>query len=234
MQKFIGLLLATLFLFAGGCAVQPTLSTSSDAERSFDGLYPFEHTVVDRAWARADIDLSGYTKIKLEGAGISFRPAKSAAKSNLAQARANQSNFKIDAKARDRLRRTVSDAFIQELAKLEQFEITEEIGPDVLIIRAGLLDVASKVPADVSARSDIYLTSVGEATLLLEIIDSESGAVLLRAIDRRAAERPGMPFPSNSVSNWVEVKRLAQFWGALLRESLDGMVQSMSLSEDES
>lgn len=232
MQKSIGPLLAALFLVTGGCAVQPALSTSPDAERSFDGLYPFEHTVVDRAWARADIDLSGYTKIKLEGAGISFRPAKPAAKTNLAQARSNQSNFEIDAKTRDRLRQTVSDAFVKELSKLEQFEITEEIGPDVLIIRAGLLDVVSRVPADVSARSDIYLTSVGEATLMLEVIDSESGAVLLRAVDRKAAESHGMPFPSNSVSNWVEVKRLAQFWGALLRERLDGMVESMSLSED--
>jgi hypothetical protein len=48
---------------------------------------------------------------------------------------------------------------------------------------------------------DIYLESVGEATLLIELIDSESGSVLLRAADRRSSERQGMAFASNSVSN---------------------------------
>ena len=59
-----------------GCASQPTLNTSSDANKSFDGLYPIEGGQVDRAWARADLDLSGYSKMMLQSAGIHYRPVK--------------------------------------------------------------------------------------------------------------------------------------------------------------
>jgi hypothetical protein len=78
---------------------------------------------------------------------------------------------------------------------------------------------------------DIYLESAGEATLMLELLDAESNTVLLRATDRRSAERQSMPFASNSVSNWAEVKRMAQYWARLLRESLDGLATSMTLQE---
>jgi hypothetical protein len=207
------------------------LDTSQEAERSFDGLYPFENTIADRAWARADLDLSGYTKIKVEGAGIQFRPTSAAANSRIAVVRANETDFPINEKDRERLRQTVADAFVKELEKLQRYELTEETGPDVLIVRGALLDVVSNVPKTVSARTDIYLESVGEATLLLKLIDSESGAVLLRAVDRRSAERQSMAFASNSVSNCLEVKRLAQFWARLLRERLDELSQAMTLSE---
>lgn len=218
-------------LAAVGCTSPAVLDTSAGAERSYDGLYPFQHTSVDQAWARADLDLSGYTKIKLEGTGIQYRPTSAAARSRLAAGQRSETSFPIDAKGRERLRQTFADAFVKELTKSKHFELTEETGPDVLIVRAGLLDVVSKVPPERSARVDIYLESAGEATLMLELLDAESNAVLLRATDRRSAERQSMPFASTSVSNQAEVKRLAQYWARLLRENLDGLATSMTLVE---
>lgn len=226
------LIAAVAIASLGGCASNATLDTSAEAKRSFDGLYPFENTIVDRAWARADLDLSGYSKIKVEGTGIQYRPTSAAANSRLAVRRGTETDFPIDAKKRQRLRETVAAAFLKELEKSERFELTEETGPDVLIVRGGLLDVASNVPQNLSARVDIYLESVGEATLALELVDSESNAVLVRAVDRRSAERQNMGFPSNNVSNWSEVKRLAQFWARLLRERLDQLADEMTLQED--
>jgi uncharacterized protein DUF3313 len=231
MADFSKVIAGVIILAAAGCSTPAVLNTSADAERSYDGLYPFEHTVVDRAWARADIDLSGYTKIKLEGTGIQYRATSSAANSGLAAAQRSVTSFPIDAKNRERLRQTFADAFVNELKKSKYFELTEEVGPDVLIVRGGLLDVVSKVPPERSARVDIYLESAGEATLTLELLDSESNTVLLRATDRRSAERQSMPFASNSVSNWSEVKRMAQYWARLLRENLDGLATSMTLQE---
>ena len=59
-------------------------------------------------------------------------------------------------------------------------------------------------------RSNIYLSSVGEATLVIEIRDSESNAVLARIVDRRAADMNqtgGAMQQSNSVTNWSEVQQ---------------------------
>ena len=149
----------------------------------------------------------------------------------MSSAQRKETAFPVNAKSRERLRQTVEDAFINELKKSKRFKLTDEIGPDVLIVRGGLSDVVSKVPQNRSARVDIYLDSIGEATLMLELVDAESNTVLLRASDRRLAERQSMPFPSNSVGNWVEVKRLTQYWARMLRERLDGLAIAMTLEE---
>ena len=128
------------------------------------------------------MDLSGYTRIKLEGTGIQYRPTSAAARSGSSTAQRKENAFPIDAKGRERLRQTVADAFVKELKKSKNFELTDEVGPDVLIVRAGLLDVVSKVPGGRSARVDIYLDSVGEATLVLELVDAESNTVLFACL----------------------------------------------------
>ena len=226
------LLLTASILTLAGCASQPVIDTSASAERSFDGLYPIENTIVDKAWARGDIDLSGYTRLKIETTGIQYRPTRSAAASRLSRIRAGETDFPIDDKQRARLAETLREAFAEELKKLERFTLTDEIGADVLILRGGLLDVVSNVPPEGPQRYDVYLESVGEATLMLEMIDSQTGTVLLRTVDRRAAGRVGQPFESNTVSNWFEVKRLAQSWARLLRDRLDALAESMTLRED--
>lgn len=231
MKTFhIALSLAAFILT--GCASQPSLDTSGAADRSFDGLYPFENTIVDRAWARADLDLAGYTKIRLESAGIQYRPTSATAKSRLSAVRAGDAEFSLDAKQRARLRETVAEAFLKELQKVERFELTDQVGPEVLIVRGALLDVVSNVPPEPIGRGDIYLESVGEATLLLELIDSQTNTVLVRALDRREADSRGMPMASNTVTNWMEVRRLAQSWARLLRIRLDEIASAMTLSED--
>ena len=58
-----------------GCASStPVIDTGPDAEITFDGLHEVKGGSADQAWARPDLDLSQYTKIKLQGAGIEYRP----------------------------------------------------------------------------------------------------------------------------------------------------------------
>jgi hypothetical protein len=69
------------------------------------------------------------------------------------------------------------------------------------------------------------LRSVGEATLVVELRDSVTNAILARAVDRRAAEEPGgNMFESNRVTNASEVRRLAQHWASLLRTRLEDLM----------
>lgn len=87
--------------------------------------------------------------------------------------------------------------------------MTDKPAPDALIIVGKILDLVSNVPPEPIGRGDIYLTKIGEATLVLEIRDSQSGEILARAIDRRAAE-PSMVARSNVVTNISEVRREAR------------------------
>ena len=203
----------------------PTIQTGPDAELSFDGLHKVDNSQADVAWARPDFDIYGYTKIWPVGAGIEYRQVKNRGRTSMDRSRGGP--YFIDDKSRAQFEELVCKVFREELEKVEKYELVDGPGPDVLMIRGGLLDVTSYVPPDpVGGRSQVFLSSVGEATLVLELRDSETGTILARSIDRRAAETIGGTFTrSNSVTNSAEARRLIRYWGTRLREGLDGFSQ---------
>ncbi len=206
-----------------GCeTAPPTIQTGPDAELSFDGLHVVDNSQADVAWARPDFDLAGYTKIWPVGGGIEYRQVKNRGTTSMARSRGGP--YFIDDKSRAQFEKLVGDIFKEELQKVEKYELTDGPGPDVLMVRGGLLNVTSMVPPDpVGGRSAVYLSSIGDATLVLELRDSETGTILARSVDRRAAETIGGTFQrSNSVTNSGEVRRLIQHWATRLRDGLDG------------
>jgi hypothetical protein len=218
------LMTALIFLIGSlGCSTPPpTIPTDPDAEVSYDGLHKIENSRADAAWAVPDLDFSGYTKIRFVSLGIEYREV--AKKGSSSVARSQGGPFFIDDKARAQFEDLVDEIFSEELGKITRFQIVDESGPDTLEVGGGLLNVTSQVPPDpVGGRSVHLLTYVGDATLVLEIRDSESNRILARAVDRRAAESIGGSFRrSNTVSGSVEVKRLIRYWAVELREVLEG------------
>ncbi len=76
-------------------------------------------------------------------------------------------------------------------------------------------------------RGEIYLSSVGEATLVLEGIDSMSGEAVFRAVDRSAIEPGGNTMiRANTVTTWSEVRRWARRYATILREGLESIHES--------
>ena len=185
-----------------GCTTaSPTIQTGPDAAVSFDGLHEIDNSRADIAWARPDIDLSSYSSILPVSLGIEYTEV--ANKANTAVTRTQRGPYFIDDKARAEFEALVSEIFMEELQKSDRFRIVDERGPNTLIVAGGLLDVTSQVPPTrVGSSSRIYLSSIGDATLVLEIRDSETNRILARAIDRRAAEPIGASFQtSNSVTD---------------------------------
>jgi len=205
----------------------PSIDTSEGAEVSFDGLHKILNSKADAAWALPGMDLSGYTKIKLVGAGIEYRPGGE--KGRTMYARSGSGPFEVTEAQKERFQKAVVESFRDELAKSKRFELVEESGPDVLLITGALLDVVSYVPSDdTTARVDVYLSNVGDATLVLEIRDSITNAIFARVIDRRAAEEisggVGM-MPSSRASNTSDVKRMIRRWARALREALEAAAE---------
>ncbi len=207
-------------MLLASCSTSRTSAPELESNLTYDGLAKVKDAKVSSAWMRPDFSLAGYTKIMLQGAGIEYRPVKPV--NRIAQSSATQ--FPVTPEQQARLRTIVSDAFRNELAQSKRFQLVEEPGPDVLTIWGGLVDVVSFVPPEPMGRGNIYLSSVGQATLVIEIRDSESNAVLARIVDRRAADvnqTGGAMQQSNSVTNWSEVQQLARSWATRLRNGLD-------------
>lgn len=221
MKKILIFVAATTI--AACTSAPPTIQTGPDAEVSYDGLHRIDNSVFAMAWADPDIDFSRYNKIMPGGAFFEFRAVKKTPAAT-SMRRSNETEYYIDEAGRERLKEEVSTIFNEELSKSERFTVSDAPGPDVLIIRGGLHDIISRVPPELVGSGQIYLRSVGEATLILEAVDSQSGEVIFRAVERRSAERPGGDMMLMSpVTTWAEVRRLARGWATKLRDGLDSI-----------
>lgn len=205
-----------------GCTTAPpTIDTSDGAEVTFDGLHEVLNSKADMAWAVPGVDLSGYTKIMLQGEGIEYRPGGESGRTMMARSRGGP--YEVTERQKERMLAVVREEFLEELGKSEKYTIVEESGPDVLLVRGAILDVVSYVPPDTNVvRTYVYLSSIGEATIVIELRDSITNAILARAIDRDAAEDMGGWSESNRVTNTAEVRRLVRRWARSLREGLEG------------
>ena len=212
-----GVLVAGLTFFVA-CTSQ---SVRVDPDQvSFDGLVRVYGTSMDEAWVRQGFEPAAYTKIMFRGAGIEYRPVRPASRTRLGR----QTEFPISDANKARLEDVVAEEFRKELSQVQGYQIVDEPDPDTLLLSVGLTDVVSNVPPDLIGRYEVYLSEVGAATLVLEFRDSESGAVLVRAADRRAAERYGREFQRSSpVTNWPVIRRLAATWARGLRKGIEDM-----------
>jgi hypothetical protein len=228
MNRTMLAVLPIFFVLFSGCTSTPEFQSGPDAEVTHDGLTRLDKTVMDVVWARTDIELTGYSKIMLEGVGVEYRPAKgpySGRAGTGTMRRTTQTEFQLDDKTKALVQEEIAGAFVEELARSESYAIVDQPGPDVLKVRVGLLDVVSMVPPEAVGRVSVYLDRVGEATLVLELRDSESNAILARAVDRRAAERSASNLmESNSVTNRAEVRRLGRSWANIVRRGLETLM----------
>jgi len=213
------LLIAAAAALALSCkSPMPQLQQGPDAEVTHDGLVRVDRSRMQQAWMKPDADLSQYTKFTVGPPVFRFKAVRGSGRT----ARTGQDAFYISEENRKRLVEEVRTVFRDELSKSQYFQRVEEPGPDVLLLEGAMLDIVSRVPPQMTGRGDVFLSSVGEATIVLQLADSETGEVLARAVERRAAQEASSTVQRSSpVTTWAEVRRLARRWARILRERLD-------------
>jgi len=224
-----------LIAIVSGCASTPEFQTGPDAEMTHDGLTRIDRTIMDAVWARTDVDLSGITKVRFVDLGVEYRnvngPYSGRAGTGSIRTRGNATEFQLDQATRDLFEEEISAAFREEILRSTVFEVVDEAGPDVIDIHIGLLDVVSRVPPESVGRSRVFISSVGDATLVLEVRDSISNTALVRAVDRRAAESIS-GFESTPPRNRAEVRRLGRRWGQIIRDGIEAMLSDGLMTSD--
>lgn len=206
------------FLLAG-CTSQPEPRVDVSAARSFDGLVPLEGTLMTQVWVREGFTLEGYRKVILENAGIQYRPVTTI---NSRGQRNAATEFPISAEQKKELEDLITEEFDRALNRLTLPEVTEP-GPDVLRVRGYMLDVVSRIPPADASSNHYFIESVGQATFVVELIDSQTGSVLVRALDTRSASTPGYTYRSNAATNRAQVRRLIARWADLLVDALNDL-----------
>ncbi len=137
-----------------------------------------------------DADFTRYSKLYLEVADLQFREV--GVKNDYSTGKINdQSVFALNEQEQEKYRQVVTDAFVEELGRSKKFELVDSVGPDTLIVRASILDIACYVPPNNAGRVDTYLSTVGEGTLGFDLIDSETGMIQARLEERSKILPPG-------------------------------------------
>lgn len=176
-------------------------------------------------WVAPDADFSKYDKLYLWEAEFQFRDVGPARRTRSTMMNTRQREFGISDADREAFEEIVSDAFVKEIQKAKNFKLADELGPKTLIMRGAVLDIISRVPPEFAGRSEVYMSNFGEATLVLELLDGQTGAVLAVVAERRAFQRPGntidVAIPTNNATIISDIKRWSRAAASRLRKALD-------------
>lgn len=183
--------------------------------------------VLAATWVRPDADITRYTRLAVWEPEFSFREGgKTSVGTSSAMLSGDYGPYVIREEDRERFKKLVSETFVAELASGKVFEVVGEVGPGTLIVRAGFLDITSNVPPNASRTASIHLASVGEASIVFELIDANTGVIQARAGERRQIQ-PEMRMrgvnvaPANSATVWTDVERWTREVARGLREALE-------------
>ena len=119
----------------------------------------------------------------------------------------------------ERIRRIFREAFLSEIG--DSVEIVDAPGPDVLGVRASLVDleltpVQGSIPVRGRAAS---LIANDQLSFFMELTDSETGEVLARAGDQEDA--PERISSTATAREWTLTEAAAQRWARMFREFVD-------------
>jgi hypothetical protein len=189
-----------------------SLPSWGQAASDWDGLVEIKPKHLDAVSLRPGTDFSSYTKLMLDPVEVAF--AKDWARdynrnaATLSQRLTDADLARLAAAARENFTEVFAEA-----CRNAGLEIVTAPGPDVLRVRAGILDLAVAAPDIASSnRSRTFTMEAGRATLFLEARDSVTGALLGRALDRRATRNTGRVQVSNSVTNLADFRVLFRQW----------------------
>jgi len=176
-------------------------------------------------WVNPDVDFTRFNKLFLWESRFEYRDVGPAKKTQSTMMSSRNREFGISDTDRQKFEEIVKEAFVKGVQRAKKVELSNAIGPNTLIMRAAVLDIISLVPPETIGRSDVYLSSVGEATLVLELLDADTGDVVAVVSERRAMGRTGgmdsMTMPTNSATILSEIRRWAQSAGSKLGSELD-------------
>jgi Protein of unknown function (DUF3313) len=215
-----------LMVAAVGTLLFSTPAAALLSPDTWDGLVKVESKQMDLTYLQPGADFRLYTKVLLDPVEVAFH--KNWRRSQ------NSSDYGLSGTISNR---DIEDAITKGVAESNAifeaawtkggYEVVSEPGPDVLRIRAGVLNIWVSAPEQqLASRSLTFARQAGEATFFVEARDSLTGALLGRAVDKKVAgDRPhGW---RTSVSNRADFREIVEDWA---RDGVRGLSELKALS----
>jgi uncharacterized protein DUF3313 len=218
MRRFITqlvlLLVALTLVLSQGFAADKAPKTTSD------GLELRKETKQRVVYVKPGATFTQYTKFGLIDCQVEFSKKWLDDYNRSALDLSRRITDKDLDRARTELSAQFKKIFTEELMK-GGYQVSEVTGPDVLVLRPALINIAVNAPDLMTpGRSRTYASSAGEMTLFLELWDSASNTILGRVVDAEAD--PGMYAQRmTSVDNRAAADMMLKSWASELRKKLE-------------
>lgn len=205
-----------LVVFLSACAAQPTAPLVLENDNP-DGLQRVSTRYFDAGFVRPGVNFSRYSAVMITESELAFRtPDRS------------KNEFPLSDEQKLRFRELLDQQFATELGRLQNLSVTDTPGPDVLDLHVRVQDILAKVPPRAAGQTgwgSLFLEALGEATLVIELRDSESDEILARVYDRRALEGSAVAQDGAApVTRWAEAEAVGAHWAATVQKRLDALV----------
>ena len=224
MSRRLLAICAAAVCLLGTAAAPPVLA--ADPPATWDGLVHMKSKRFDAVYLMPSVDFRVYTKVMLDPTEVAFR--KNWIRDYNADA------MTLDQRISDSDARKILDAartgFEEIFTKAYTdagYQVVTEPGGDVLRLRTAVVNLSVTAPDQMTAaRSRSYAREAGFATVIVEARDSQSGALLGRAVDGKTAGDNGA-FIRNRVTNRSDFERLFSLWAKI---SVEGLQELKNIS----
>jgi hypothetical protein len=201
--------LATLALLSACVVNAPPV-----AEQTPDGLVRVQSKQVDTVYAKSGVSLERYKRVILDPVDIAFKidwekRHPEVSESDVARIRSQGSAV-------------FYEIFSSALSRQHGYGLTTQTGADVLRITASITELDVSATPGTAGTQHMYVVSPSDLTLIMELRDSQSGALLVRAIDKEKGRTFGNLQIEGPVEKSAEARRALEMWAGLLRGALDG------------
>lgn len=216
MNKF----LATAIALVGMVAfTAPAMSASNDKNPdTYEGLKRVNRPGLDAVYLGEGVNLGKYKRVMLDPVEVSFDKNWNARGSFGSPYKADSQRIRKD------LSKLARDVFKRELERKNGYPLVDEEGDDVLRVRAQIVDLYINGPeTDQPGIVHTYVINAGEMTLVADLYDSQTNALIAHVKDRERGLDRGLNELqiANRVTNSAEADRIISNWADRLRKALD-------------
>jgi hypothetical protein len=212
VRRILISLCAAASVSLAACVIAP-----GPPDRTPDGLQKVLSTRVDSLYVAPGASLARYGKVLLDTVDVAFKPDW--------QARHPEVSVDEIAMIRHGAASVFREQFASELAR-GGYVIASGAAPDVLRVTASMVDLDIVSGGGADPASPQFMVSTGDMSLVGELRDSQSGAVLARIADRTRGRSQGNLKLSGQAAQTAEARAAFTQWAGYLREALDDARQA--------
>jgi len=198
---------------------------AEQAPESWDGLVEVKSKKMDAAYLMPGADFRAYTKVMIDPSQVAFQKDWMKTINQQHRSVSGKVTDADAAKILEAARTNFDDVFAEGFEKAG-VPVVKTPGADVLRVSTAVVNLYVNAPDTMQAgRSRSYTTEAGEATLILEVRDSLSGALLGRVLDRRETRQSSTMMAANSVTNMSDFRNLCRTWASISAKGLATLKQ---------